>query len=224
MAVRFKPIMFYTGILLTAILMSPAFAAPSDEQVRRGEYLAHLGDCIACHTAEGGKSMAGGMEFNTPFGNVHSTNITPDVNTGIGNYSFDQFDRAMRKGVAEDGHNLYPAMPYPSFVKISADDMKALYAYVMHGVEPVSQANKENSMQWPFSMRFGLKFWNMAFLDETPFKPDTAKSSQWNRGAYLVQGLGHCGSCHTPRGLAMQEKTMSPGWRRWKRFSHRVYH
>jgi thiosulfate dehydrogenase len=213
MAVSFKPIMFYTGILLTAILMSPAFAAPSDvqsdEQVRRGEYLAHLGDCIACHTAEGGKSMAGGMEFNTPFGNVYSTNITPDVNTGIGNYSFDQFDRAMRKGVAEDGHNLYPAMPYPSFVKISADDMKALYAYVMHGVEPVSQANKENSMKWPFSMRFGLKFWNMAFLDETPFKPDTAKSSQWNRGAYLVQGLGHCGSCHTPRGVAMQEKTMA---------------
>ena len=213
MAGRVESVISCAGMLLCVTLMSPAFAAPSDapadEQVRRGEYLAHLGDCIACHTARDGKSMAGGMEFKTPFGIVHSTNITPDVKTGIGGYSFDQFDRAMRKGVAADGHNLYPAMPYPSFARISADDMKALYAYVMHGVEPVSQPNKENSMQWPFSMRFGLKFWNMAFLDDTPFKPDTAKSSQWNRGAYLVQGLGHCGSCHTPRGIGMQEKAMS---------------
>src|SRR5665647_22334 len=115
------------GMLLSAILIVPAFAAPvnagPDEQVRFGEYLAHLGDCIACHTAEGGKSMAGGLGLTTPFGVIYSTNITPDVKTGIGSYSFEQFDRAMRKGVAADGHNLYPAMPYTSFAKIAANDM-----------------------------------------------------------------------------------------------------
>ena len=203
----------YVGMLLSALLMNPAFAtslnAQPDEQVRRGEYLAHLGDCIACHTAKEGKLMAGGLEFNTPFGVVHSTNITPDIKTGIGSYSFEQFERAMRKGVAADGHNLYPAMPYPSFAKTSASDMHALYAYLMHGVEPVSQPNKENDMQWPFNIRLGLKFWNIVFLDDTPFKVDPARSPLWNRGAYIVQGLGHCGSCHTPRGIAMQEKTMS---------------
>ena len=203
----------YVGMLLSALLMNPAFATPlnaqPDEQVRRGEYLAHLGDCFACHTAKEGKLMAGGLEFNTPFGVVHSTNITPDIKTGIGSYSFEQFERAMRKGIAADGHNLYPAMPYPSFAKTSASDMHALYAYLMHGVEPVSQPNKENDMQWPFNIRLGLKFWNIAFLDDAPFKADPAKSPLWNRGAYIVQGLGHCGSCHTPRGIAMQEKAMS---------------
>lgn len=201
------------GVMLSVVLMNSVFAAPLDaqteEKVRRGEYLAHLGDCIACHTAIDGKSMAGGLEFKTPFGSIYSTNITPDVKTGIGSYSFEQFDRAMRKGVAADGHNLYPAMPYTSFARIDASDMQALYAYMMHGVKVVNQPNKKNNMRWPFSMRFGLKFFNTAFLDETPFKSYPAKSAQWNRGAYLVQGLGHCGSCHTPRGFAMQEKTMS---------------
>ena len=199
-------------MLLLAVLVKPAFAGPdasSTEQVRRGEYVAHLGDCLACHTAKDGKPMAGGLEFKTPFGIVHSTNITPDSKFGIGGYTFEQFDRAMREGIADDGHNLYPAMPYPSFARISANDMQDLYAYVMHGVEPVSQPNKKNHMQWPFSMRFGLKFWNAAFLDNTPFKPDPVRSEQWNRGAYLVQGLGHCGSCHTPRGIGMQEKAIS---------------
>ncbi len=200
-------------MLLATVLMNPAFSessnAQTDAQIKNGEYLAHLGDCIACHTAKDGKPMAGGLELQTPFGIIYSTNITPDVKTGVGTYSFEQFDRAMRKGVAADNHNLYPAMPYPSFAKISAGDMQALYAYVMRGVEPVNQPNKESRMQWPFSMRVGLKFWNATFLDETPFKPDAAKSPQWNRGAYIIQGLGHCGSCHTPRGIAMQEKTMS---------------
>lgn len=203
----------HAGVILTAILMNSAFSAPLDEHtselVKRGEYLARLGDCIACHTAKDGKPMAGGLEFSTPFGIVHSTNITPDAKTGIGDYSFGQFDRAMRRGITEDGQNLYPVMPYASFARISDDDMKALYAYMMHGVEPVDQPDKENRMQWPFGMRFGLKFWNAVFLDDAPFKPDPAKSEQWNRGAYLVQGLGHCGACHTPRGFAMQEKAMT---------------
>ncbi len=198
-------------IFLSVILLNPAFAGVQqpDEQIKLGEYLAHLGDCVACHTARGGKIMAGGLALKTPFGIVYSTNITPDAKHGIGGYSFAQFDRAMRKGIAADGHNLYPAMPYPSFAKTSSGDMHALYAYMMHGVEPVNQPNRENNMMWPFSMRFGLKLWNMVFLDDAPFKADPLKSAQWNRGAYIVQGLGHCGSCHTPRGIGFQEKTMS---------------
>ena len=227
MSCRFG-LMSYAGMLLVAILMNPAFAispdSQADEQVRRGEYLAHLGDCIACHTAKDGKSMAGGLEFKTPFGIVHSTNITPDVKTGIGGYSFEQFDRAMRKGIAADGHNLYPAMPYPSFAKISADDMKALYAYVMHGVEPVSQPNKENSMQWPFSMRFGLKFWNMAFLDDTPFKPDSCEVVTMESWCLSCSGAGPLRFLPYAARVWNAGKDHESGWRRWKRFSHRIYH
>ena len=153
--------------------------------------------------------MAGGLPLKTPLGTIYSTNITPDKKTGIGHYSFEQFDRAMRQGIAADGHNLYPAMPYPSYAKISPGDMQALYAYLMQGVEPVEQTNKPNDIKWPFSMRWGLSLWNKLFLDNEPFVEDKAQSAQWNRGAYIVQGLGHCGSCHTPRGIAFQEKTMS---------------
>lgn len=186
-----------------------AAAPPAADPVERGRYVAQLGDCIACHTAEQGATMAGGRELATPFGKVYSTNITPDRDTGIGKYSFEQFDRAMRKGVAADGHNLYPAMPYPSYARMSEEDMRALYAYLMAGLAPVQQANKPSAMRWPFSMRWGLSLWNWAFLDAAPFKPDPRKDAVWNRGAYLVQGLGHCGSCHTPRGIAFQEKAMS---------------
>jgi len=153
--------------------------------------------------------MAGGLELATPFGKVYSTNITPDTHTGIGSYSFEQFDRAMRRGIAADGHNLYPAMPYPSYAKMSEEDMRALYAYLMKGVTPVNQPNKATEMRWPFSMRWGLKMWNWAFLQDVPFKPDPGRDLVWNRGAYLAQGLGHCGSCHTPRGIGFQEKAMS---------------
>lgn len=187
-------------------------STPSEKDsalIERGRYVAHLGDCIACHTEEKGPAMAGGRALETPFGMLYSTNITPDVKTGIGGYSFAQFDRAMRKGVTADGHNLYPAMPYPSYAKMSEDDMRALYAFLMQGLAPVSQANKPSGMHWPFNIRWGLQFWNWAFLDDAQFKPDASKDTVWNRGAYLVQGLGHCGSCHTPRGIAFQEKAMS---------------
>jgi thiosulfate dehydrogenase len=186
--------------------------APSDKGSAlsgRGGYVAQLGDCVACHTAIKGPAMAGGRELTTPLGTAYSTNITPDTGTGIGKYSFAQFERAMRTGVAADGHNLYPAMPYPSYAKISEDDMRALYAFLMQGVAPVSQPNKPAEMHWPFSMRWGLSFWNWTFLNEAPFMPDAGKDAVWNRGAYLVQGLAHCGSCHTPRGIAFQEKAMS---------------
>lgn len=192
-----------------ALMAAPAAKTAQADSVKRGEYLAKLGDCAACHTAQGGKPMAGGLELKTPFGKLYSTNITPDKQTGIGNYSFAQFDQAMRKGVAADGHNLYPAMPYPSYAKTSPADMQALYDYMMQGVSPVAQPNKASDMKWPFSMRWGLSLWNKLFLDDKPFVADTTKTENWNRGAYIVQGLGHCGSCHTPRGIAFQEKTMS---------------
>ncbi len=213
----FPPALMLALLLLMGILFCappawaaapPATAAPSAELIKRGEYVARLGDCVACHTSPNGAAMAGGLELKTPFGTIYSTNITPDAKTGLGRYSFAQFDRAMRKGVAADGHNLYPAMPYPSYAKITPDDMQALYAYLQRGVAPVAQQNRDTDMKWPFSMRWGLSLWNAVFLDDAPFKPDASKSAVWNRGSYIAQGLGHCGSCHTPRGVAFQEKTM----------------
>lgn len=203
---------FFAGLVLkgAAILAFTAGSALAADAsvIERGRYLARAGDCVACHTAEKGVSMAGGRALETPFGKLYSTNITPDRETGIGKYSLAQFDRAMRKGVAADGHNLYPAMPYPSYARMTSEDMKALYAYLMEGLPPVKQANRPSDMHWPFSMRWGLSLWNWAFLDATPYKADATKDAVWNRGAYLVQGLGHCGACHTPRGLAFQEKAM----------------
>ncbi|HUO53435.1 MAG TPA: c-type cytochrome [Rhodoblastus sp.] len=191
-----------------AASLRPACAEDAD-LVARGQYLAILGDCGACHTVEGGKFMAGGLPFKTPGGTVFSTNITPDPKTGIGSYTLEQFDRAIRRGVAADGHHLYPAMPYTSFAKATDEDVKALYAYFMKGVAPVEQANKPNEMRFPFSVRASMIGWNLLFLDDKVFAPDPAKDAQWNRGAYIVEGLGHCGTCHTPRGFAMQEKATS---------------
>ena len=184
-------------------------ATPEESLIERGLYVARLGDCIACHTAKEGAVMAGGLELKTPMGTIFSSNITPDPETGIGQYSFEQFDRAMREGVTPAGQNLYPAMPYPSYAKMSEDDMRALYAYLLQGVTPVKQANLEADMSFPFNQRWGLALWNRVFVDNQPFTPDPDKSAELNRGAYLVQGLGHCGSCHTPRGIAFQEKAMS---------------
>lgn len=181
--------------------------------IEAGKYLATVGDCVACHTEQGGTPMAGGRALETPFGTVWSTNITPDLKTGIGSWSFGAFDRAMRKGVSRDGHRLYPAMPYPSFAKIREPDMRALWAYLSKGLAPVSKANRAAEMRFPFDFRLGLAYWNALFLDTTSFVPNPAKDTQWNRGAYLVQGLGHCGACHTPRGVGFQEKAMSDAGR-----------
>lgn len=199
-------------VLVTACCFDSALAENSAsliESTKRGEYLAHLGDCVACHTVKGGKPLSGGLELKTPFGALYSTNITPDMKTGIGQYSYEQFDRAMRSGVSADGHNLYPAMPYPSYSKMSSEDMQALYQYLRFGVTPVNKVNIQSQMKWPFNMRWGLSFWNILFGGGKPYASDAAKSAEWNRGAYIVQGMGHCGSCHTPRGILFQEKAMS---------------
>lgn len=199
---------------LLAGLLAPATsqAAQFDAAlVQRGQYLAVAGDCIACHTAPGGKPFAGGLEMKMPIGTIYSTNITPDKTNGIGSYSFAQFDRAVRHGVAPGGKHLYPAMPYPSYVRVTPEDMHALYAYFMAGVKPEATPNRESSMVWPMTIRWPMAIWNWLFVRDTTFTPDPKQSAQWNRGAYLVEGLGHCGSCHTPRGLFFQEKALSAG-------------
>jgi len=178
---------------------------PSDAMIRHGEYVARLGDCVACHSTPDSAPFAGGLEMATPLGSIFATNITPDRETGIGEYSLADFDRAVRHGVARDGHRLYPAMPYPSYARLSDDDVRALYAYFMHGVKPVRQENQPSGIPWPLNMRWPLALWNAAFAPTGSYQPPAAADAQWLRGAYLVQGPGHCGGCHTPRGYAMNE-------------------
>ncbi|WP_413186744.1 c-type cytochrome [Paraburkholderia sacchari] len=178
--------------------------------IEQGRYLATAADCIACHTAKGGKPYAGGVGIASPIGTIYSPNITPDKATGIGGYSFEAFDRAVRRGIAKDGSTLYPAMPYVSYAKMPPSDVKALYAYLMHGVAPVEQQNKATDIPWPLSMRWPLRFWRMAFApdvvnESAPGGPDGVVA----RGRYLVEGPAHCGTCHTPRGLGLQEKALT---------------
>jgi len=200
------PLAFSTAMAATAMATSAPATAPAADLIQRGSYLAAAGDCIACHTAPKGKPFAGGLPMSTPMGAIYSTNITPDSSTGIGSYSEADFTRALREGVAKDGHNLYPAMPYPSFAKVNDDDMHALYTYFMNGVTPVNQANRDSAIPFPLNMRWPLKLWNMVFLKSGVYAQKPDHDAMWNRGAYLVQGLGHCGACHTPRGIAFQEK------------------
>ncbi|WP_414004073.1 c-type cytochrome [Pantoea sp. alder69] len=195
-------------LALSGALISHASWAATDASVKQGEYLAKAGDCAACHTVAGGQPFAGGLKMSTPIGAIYSTNITPDKTHGIGDYSYEDFSRAVRGGVAKDGSSLYPAMPYPSYAKISDSDMHALYDYFMQGVKPVSQENHKSDIPWPLSMRWPLAFWRWTFADDSTYAPAAGQSAQWQRGAYLVQGLGHCGSCHTPRGIGFQEKAM----------------
>ncbi|QUY48024.1 cytochrome c [Serratia plymuthica] len=187
-------------------LLTLLAAGGSAQAMSAGEYVAKAGDCTACHTAPGGALLAGGMKFPTPLGAIYATNITPDKQHGIGAYSFDEFDRAMRQGIAKDGHRLYPAMPYTSYAKMNAAEMRALYEYLMQEVPAQNVANRAVDISWPLSMRWPLAVWNQLFHDDAQYRPDSGQSAEWNRGAYLVQGAGHCGSCHTPRGWAMQEK------------------
>lgn len=197
-----------TGWLTSLLLAGLASASAAEPPLSKGHYLAIAGDCAACHTAAGGANFAGGLKMLTPVGAIYSTNITPDKQTGIGNYSYDDFAKAVRDGVAKDGHQLYPAMPYTSFTKISDGDLHALYDYFMQEVPAVNQTDRDSDIPWPLSMRWPLVVWNWAFHDEQRFKLDKGQSAEWNRGAYLIQGLEHCGTCHTPRGIGFQEKAL----------------
>jgi len=175
--------------------------------IARGKYMAIACDCVACHTAPGGEAMAGGLAIGTPIGSIMSTNITPSKQNGIANYTLEQFDAALRRGVRADGKQLYPAMPYTSYALLSDDDVGALYAYFMNGVTPVETRPTETSLPFPFNIRLSMAAWNLLFLDSGPFKRDSAQDAEWNRGAYLVRGPAHCGTCHTPRNLFMAEST-----------------
>jgi mono/diheme cytochrome c family protein len=199
---------FLAVILLLSCACSPSGAQQIQTPTNKGEYLARAGDCVACHSAKGGKAFAGGLAMGTPMGTIYTTNITPDPDTGIGNYSLEDFDRAVRSGVAKDGHHLYPAMPYPSYAKISDDDLKELYTFFMKDVPAVKQPNKPNEIPWYLSPRWPLAFWNLVFAPKTGFTPRQDHDATWNRGAYLIEGLEHCGACHTPRGIAIQEKAL----------------
>jgi len=167
--------------------------------VKQGEYLAKAGDCIACHTAPDGKPFAGGLGIKTPFGTIYSQNITPDKKTGIGDWTDKQFIRAMRQGIAPNGSYYFPVFPYTDFNKMSKKDLLAIKTY-LEALTPVEKTNREPDMSWPFRWRFMQLGWRLLFFQfyKGEFKPNPKKSIEWNRGAYLVKGLGHCGMCHTP--------------------------
>ena len=179
---------------------SEAADAPNADLVAKGRYLSDAGDCMACHTKAGGEPFAGGKYLETPFGPLSTPNITPDPETGIGKVSDDQFYRVFHQGIGAGGEYLYPAMPYPWYTKVTRDDVLAIKAYLMT-VKPVHSERLPSKMAFPFNIRTGLLAWNQAFFHEGTFKPDPGKSAEINRGAYLVQGLGHCGECHNGNSL-----------------------
>ena len=196
--------------LLFALLSSRADES-AGHPGSQGEYLARAGDCVACHSVAGGKAFAGGLKMGSPLGAIYSTNITPDREMGIGSYSLEDFARAVRAGVAKDGHRLYPAMPYPSYAKLTDADVAALYDFFMKEVPPAHQANLQNEIPLVLSFRWPLAIWNLVFAADGSYAAKTDHGADWNCGAYLVQGLGHCGACHTPRGIAWQEKALDDG-------------
>ncbi len=214
------------GLVMTMHMSGRAGSAHADADpesdsnpvlIARGAYLAKAADCAGCHTAAPVPTQpgavpkltvpfAGGLGMSSPFGTIYSSNITPDPVNGIGRYSYDDFAQALRKGVAPGGKRLYPAMPFPSFAKIDDDDLHALYAYFMHGVKPVAAPAPPTHLPFPFSQRWALTFWDWAFVPDRRYELAPTHDAQWNRGAYLVQSLGHCGACHTPRGPAYEER------------------
>src|SRR6516225_4110386 len=177
-----------------------------DDLIAKGESLAGAGHCAVCHTRPGGQPFAGGYGMPTPFGVIYSTNITPDPETGIGRWSLQAFTRAMHEGVSRDGSHLFPAFPYDHFTKVSDDDVKALYAYMMTR-PPVRAVAPANTIPFPLNIRLLQEGWKILFFRNGRYQPDASKSAEWNRGAYLAEGLSHCGACHTPRNLLGAEKT-----------------
>lgn len=201
------------GAIVSGLWAPKTVQTPKEAQVvtsqvpntmSRGEYIARMSDCTACHTTDADKPFAGGLAMPLPMGTLYSTNITPDKETGIGNYSLEEFKRVLREGIRQDGSRLYPAMPYTEYTKLSDADIEALYDYFMHTVKPIHQENRHNDIPAVLSMRWPLALWNWMFHTQGAYQVNREESVEWNRGAYLVQGATHCGTCHTPRGLAMQ--------------------
>ncbi|MCB8883683.1 c-type cytochrome [Acidisoma cellulosilytica] len=205
------------ALLLSLAAPLAARAASTSDLVQRGEYLTRAADCAACHTAPGGTTYAGGRQFQLPFGDLYSPNITPDKETGIGQYTDAQFIRVLHRGIGREGQHLYPAMPYPSYTKMSDEDALAIKAYLF-SLPPVHAPTKPNNFGFPFNQRWLMVFWNLINNPDSRLQSDPSKSAAWNRGAYLVEALGHCAECHTPRNF-MQAKssrqfagTIQAGW------------
>jgi mono/diheme cytochrome c family protein len=196
-------------VALCAAVVLPVLARAGDQnfaKIERGRYLATAADCVACHTIpKVGRPFAGGRPIETPFGNISSANITPDQDTGIGAWTDRQFENAVRKGIRPNGSRLYPAMPYTAYTKLSHDDVMAIRAY-LKTVAPVNNHVNRNTLPFPLKIRAGMRAWNALFFNEGEFKPDPHKSAEWNRGAYLVTGPGHCGACHTAKNVLGADK------------------
>ena len=184
----------------------PVNADYPPQVIEQGKILAAAGYCSTCHTTPDGEAYAGNYEMHTEFGTIYSSNITPDVETGIGSWSEAAFNRAMRTGVSRDGHHLLPAFPYEHFNKMSDDDIAAIYAYIMTSIPAVNQVKKENGIPFPLNIRWLQAGWKLLFADTQSFEINDNKSEQWNRGAYLAEGVAHCGACHTPRNALGGEK------------------
>lgn len=190
-------------------------SAPITDKVaylKQGEYLVRAGDCIACHTPRGSEPYAGGRGIQTPFGTIYSPNITPDKATGIGTWTADDFWRALHHGKGKEGEFLYPAFPFTEYTKVSRQDSDAMFAY-LQSIPAVNQPNKAHTLRFPYNMRFLLAGWRMLYFTPGVYQEDSQQSVQWNRGAYLVQGLGHCTSCHTPRNAlgGLQDANLAGG-------------
>jgi mono/diheme cytochrome c family protein len=183
----------------------PERSAFDQATIARGERLAAIGNCSTCHTQPGGKLYAGGLALSTPFGSIHSSNITPDPETGIGRWSLEAFTRSMRRGVDRAGRHLYPAFPYDHFTLVTDEDNRALYAFLMTR-DPVRESASANQLRFPLNYRMLVAGWKLLYLREGPYRGDPAQSAEWNQGAYLAQGLGHCGACHTPRNVLGAER------------------
>ncbi|WP_431097582.1 c-type cytochrome [Polaromonas aquatica] len=175
-----------------------AAAAPSDSLIARGAYLARAGNCQACHTVQGGQPYAGGRGIATPFGTVFTSNLTPDTKTGIGAWSSSHFWRAMHNGRSKDGRLLYPAFPYTSYTQVTREDSDAIFAY-LNSLPAVAQPNQPHALRFPYQSQAALAVWRALYFSPGVYQPDSARSAEWNRGAYLVKGLGHCAACHTAR-------------------------
>ncbi len=176
------------------------------ETIERGRQMAEAGDCAVCHTTAEGPTNAGGRAIETPFGTVYSTNITPDPETGIGSWSYPAFERAMREGISRDGHHLYPAFPYTAYTRMNDADLQALYAYLMAS-PAVRSRNPVTKLAFPFNLRPMLAAWNAMFLSPGALPVEPSRSAEWNRGAYLVEAVGHCSACHSPRNMLGAEMT-----------------
>ncbi len=184
--------------LLAASDQAVAQASGANDAVARGAYLARAGDCVSCHTAAGGQPYAGGYKLDTPFGYLLAPNITPDMATGIGRWTADDFYRALHQGVNKHGQDMYPVMPFDFYTRVTREDSDAMFAY-LRSLAPVNNAVVVNHLRFPFNQRWSMAVWRELYFNEGSYKNDPAKSAAWNRGAYLVEGLGHCSACHSPR-------------------------